>query len=277
MERFPGARILDQARHWDRATRDVVMDRVNHVPRTGNLPAAALETLEALCEAVIPQQDRPRERRIPIVPWIAERIATRAPEGFRFDDMPPLDLAWRSGLDGLNETARALFGRSFSALETAARHVVLDAVRSGAATGETWRRMPARRWWIYVALREILGVYYAHPLAWDEIGFGGPAFPRGYASLNHGAREWWESAEDKAARRADLAAIRDARLASADEASSGPVGTERASATDTHGGPLGTPHGLRRAVYSGAYPADVNDPSAAADPTAPPDSTDQTG
>ena len=55
--------------------------------------------------------------------------------------------------------------------------------------------MPAKRWWIYIAVRQITGVYYAHPFAWDEIGFGGPAYPRGYTALNFGAPEPWESRE----------------------------------------------------------------------------------
>jgi hypothetical protein len=44
-------------------------------------------------------------------------------------------------------------------------------------------------------LRQITGVYYAHPYAWDEIGFGGPAYPRGYFALNNGAPEPWEAKE----------------------------------------------------------------------------------
>ena len=31
--------------------------------------------------------------------------------------------------------------------------------------------------------------------AWDEIGFGGPAYPRGYLALNHGAPDPWEPRE----------------------------------------------------------------------------------
>ncbi len=34
--------------------------------------------------------------------------------------------------------------------------------------------------------------FYAHPYAWDEIGFGGPAYPRGYLRLGRGSREPWE-------------------------------------------------------------------------------------
>jgi hypothetical protein len=45
------------------------------------------------------------------------------------------------------------------------------------------------------AVRQIAGVYYSHPYAWDEIGFGGPAYPRGYFALNHGEPEPWEVRE----------------------------------------------------------------------------------
>ena len=41
--------------------------------------------------------------------------------------------------------------------------------------------------------------FYAHPWAWNEIGFGGPAYPRGYKVRGqagaHGGRERWEVAD----------------------------------------------------------------------------------
>ncbi|MGH6677602.1 MAG: gluconate 2-dehydrogenase subunit 3 family protein, partial [Bradyrhizobium sp.] len=36
---------------------------------------------------------------------------------------------------------------------------------------------------------------YAHPAAWSEIGFGGPASPRGYVRLGANRRDEWEAAE----------------------------------------------------------------------------------
>ena len=32
-------------------------------------------------------------------------------------------------------------------------------------------------------MRGIVGAFYSHPWAWNEIGFGGPAYPRGYMRL----------------------------------------------------------------------------------------------
>ena len=49
-------------------------------------------------------------------------------------------------------------------------------------------------------MRDICEAYYSHPWAWNEIGFPGPAYPRGYARfgsphLRHGETETWEALE----------------------------------------------------------------------------------
>ena len=40
-----------------------------------------------------------------------------------------------------------------------------------------------------------LSAFYSHPWAWNEIGFGGPSYPRGYARMGVGLSEAWEGAE----------------------------------------------------------------------------------
>jgi hypothetical protein len=194
-DRYPDAQILSQRGHWDAATRRVVLDRVHNVPSFQHFQGHQPATLEALCARVIPQAHRPPDRRVPIAPWIDQRCAHHTIEGFRFEDMPPEDVAWDWGLEGLDQTAQVLFGAQFVDLDSAQQDDVLQAIRSGTPPGEVWQRLPARRWWIYIALRQITGTYYAHPYAWDEIGFGGPAYPRGYFALNHGAPEPWEPRE----------------------------------------------------------------------------------
>jgi hypothetical protein len=194
-DRYPDADILAQRGHWDDATRRVILDRVHNVPPFRRFGEQQRATLEALCARVIPQAHRPPGHRVPIAPWIDQYCSQGTVEGFRFDDMPPNPVAWDWGLDGLDQTAQALCGADFANLDGARQDQVLEAVRRGDPPGEVWQQMPARRWWIYVALRQITGVYYAHPYAWDEIGFGGPAYPRGYLALNHGAPEPWEPRE----------------------------------------------------------------------------------
>ena len=48
-----------------------------------------------------------------------------------------------------------------------------------------------------VVMRAVLAAFYSHPWAWNEIGFGGPAYPRGYSRfgsphLQSAERETWE-------------------------------------------------------------------------------------
>jgi hypothetical protein len=51
--------------------------------------------------------------------------------------------------------------------------------------------MPAVRVWS-LWTRYAASAFYAHPWAWNEIGFGGPAYPRGYKNLGLDRREPWE-------------------------------------------------------------------------------------
>jgi hypothetical protein len=44
-------------------------------------------------------------------------------------------------------------------------------------------------------LKAIAGLSYAHPVAWSDIGFGGPASPRGYVRLGFDTRDPWEAKE----------------------------------------------------------------------------------
>ena len=55
-------------------------------------------------------------------------------------------------------------------------------------------RAPARQGLEGRARAAVLSAFYSHPWAWNEIGFGGPAYPRGYARLGAGQRESWEGA-----------------------------------------------------------------------------------
>ena len=64
----------------------------------------------------------------------------------------------------------------------------------GELSGGVWERVdPAKAW--SVLMRDALAAFYSHPWAWNEIGFGGPAYPRGYSRLGIGTSEAWEGEE----------------------------------------------------------------------------------
>jgi hypothetical protein len=59
-----------------------------------------------------------------------------------------------------------------------------------------WQRIPVHRFWAML-MEDCVTAYYSHPWAWDEIGFGGPAYPRGYMRLENGLPEPWEKDEQR--------------------------------------------------------------------------------
>jgi hypothetical protein len=49
-------------------------------------------------------------------------------------------------------------------------------------------------------MQDVLSSFYSHPWAWNEIGYGGPAYPRGYSrfgnpQLQPSEMEPWEAPE----------------------------------------------------------------------------------
>lgn len=193
---YPGFSTLSQQEFWDDATRRVVLARVHEVPPLRFFTPDEARTMEVVCERLLPQHDRDDAHRIPIVPFIDERLHAGRGDGYRYEPMPPDPDAYRLGLRGLDALAHDRSGCSFVALPFEQQEELLEALHDGKTPGdvEAWRRMPAHRFFLLL-LQDVVEVYYAHPWAWDEIGFGGPAYPRGYMRLEAGMPEPWEVEE----------------------------------------------------------------------------------
>lgn len=193
---YPGFETLSQLRYWDAATRAVVLARVESVPPIRFFTAAEAALLGAVCDRVLPQDDRDAAHRIPIVPRIDERLFTGRIDGYRFEDMPPDGEAHRLGLRGIEAIAAHLHGRPFGENDPLQQDRVLRTLHDcdPPAGEEIWRRVPVDRYW-QLLVQDAIDAYYAHPYAWDEIGFGGPSYPRGYMRLEGGLPEPWEVAE----------------------------------------------------------------------------------
>lgn len=176
---------------WDDLTREVIRRRLTEVPVRRFFNEAEWQTLEAVCDRLVPQPDR--SDPIPIVPWIDEKLHHDQRDGFRYDDMPPLRGAWRLGLEGIDQESQCRFDADFRSLSGADRDTVLRAIQTGDVKGGVWDRLPAQRFFANILLNEVVGEYYAHPAAWSEVGFGGPASPRGYVRLGTNQRDPWEA------------------------------------------------------------------------------------
>jgi Gluconate 2-dehydrogenase subunit 3 len=193
---YPDFSTLAQQKFWDTKTREVILDRLNNVPPIRFFTIEEARLLEVICDHIIPQTDRDAAHKIPIVPWIDKRLFENRHDGYRYADMPPDREAFRLGFQAIQEIAWHLHGRSFEELLPLEQDRILKALHdSKPPAGEAiWKRLPVHRFWMML-VQDCVEVYYAHPWAWDEIGFGGPAYPRAYIRLENGLAEPWEADE----------------------------------------------------------------------------------
>jgi hypothetical protein len=134
-----------------------------------------------------------RDPKIPVLNMVDAKLFSGELDGFRFADMPDDRETWRRLALGLDAAARQHGASDFAVASEDVRIRVVDALAKGELHGEVWDEMPPDKTWKVVS-RAILSAFYSHPWAWNEIGFGGPAYPRGYARLGAGQRESWEAA-----------------------------------------------------------------------------------
>jgi hypothetical protein len=194
--RYPDFDVLSQVDHWDEVTRKVVLDRVERVPPIRFFDAAEAATLGAFCDTVLAQDSEPR---VPVLAMVDAKLHANQLDGYRHADMPADGEAWRRVarlLDG--EAARRSIAvgpadreraPAFAVADPGLRAEIVDAFAAGRLDGEG---LPVDKAWS-VVMRMVLAAFYSHPWAWNEIGFGGPAYPRGFARLGPGEREHWET------------------------------------------------------------------------------------
>ena len=179
---------------WNDQTRAVIDQRLNKVPERRYLNEEEWSLLQAIVERLVPQPDR-AEGPLPIVPWIDALLFHNHTPGYRYADMPPMRDAWRQGLKAIAAESRNRHGRTFEKLAAEQQDDLLRDVENNRIDSRYWGNLPAGGFFKHHLLKEVVGIYYSHPSAWSEIGYGGPASPRGYARLGLDERDPWEAEE----------------------------------------------------------------------------------
>jgi hypothetical protein len=194
---YPGHDVLAQRAFWDEATRKVVMQRVEDPPPIRFFAdIGRVDLARAVFDRILPQDDRDATHRIPIVNFVDQKLYNRQMPGYRFADMPDDQEAYKLGFQGIEAIAEHLYGTSFVALEPLGQDRILTTLHDAnpPAGQEFWKRLSIRHFWMLL-VEHAAEAYYAHPYAWNEIGYGGPAYPRGYMRLEQGKPEPWEADE----------------------------------------------------------------------------------
>jgi Gluconate 2-dehydrogenase subunit 3 len=182
--RYPDFDVLEHADRWDPVTREAVLARVREVPPVRFFTPAQAAVLRAFLDVALAQDTEPR---IPVLEMIDAKLHRGEGDGYRHADMPDDGETWRRVAAHLREDG-------FEALDDEGRRAWVQRLHDGE---HRWQDLDARRAWS-VVMRHALSAFYSHPWAWNEIGFGGPAYPRGYMRMavgDHAGRDPHEREE----------------------------------------------------------------------------------
>lgn len=185
--RFPSYDVLDQTRRWDDVTAGVVLSRLDPHPDYSFFTPAEQATADALFDLLLAQD---REPKVPVLRLVDQRLALDMTDGWFYEGMPEDRDAWRITLAALEADGLECGGRSFHLLDRDQQAGILQDV----FTAEEWHGLRAGHVWS-LWTRYACAAFYSHPWAWNEIGFGGPAYPRGYKNIGVDRREHWEVAD----------------------------------------------------------------------------------
>jgi hypothetical protein len=192
--RYPAYDVLSQTSHWDDVTRRIVLDRVENVPPIEFFTTDEARTLDAFCNVATAQDAEPR---IAVLNYVDEKLQAGKRDGWRFFDLPDDDELWRLVARGLDEQARHHSYESFADAPLETQVGVVHRFSKGELHGGVWEQVNVSRAFS-VVMRYVAQAFYSHPWAWNEIGFGGPAYPRGYGAFGSphlGEKESWEADE----------------------------------------------------------------------------------
>jgi hypothetical protein len=190
--RFPGFDVLDNVEVWDDVTAGTVLARLALPGELAFFTPDEVGIAAPLLDLLLEQDSDPR---IPVLPMIDARLALGETDGWHYDDMPEDAQAWRASLAALDADARdAHAGRRFAELVVPEQASLVQAVQDLGAAGEQWHDWSAKHVWS-LWTRYACTAFYSHPWAWNEMGYPGPAYPRGYLNAGVNSRERWEVAD----------------------------------------------------------------------------------
>ncbi|WP_029136930.1 gluconate 2-dehydrogenase subunit 3 family protein [Nakamurella lactea] len=189
--RFPGFDVVERADDWDALTAGTVLARLGPAAATVFFTETEAGIAGALLDRLLAQDGEPR---IPVLALIDARLAAGETDGWHYDDLPEDGQAWRDTLRYLESDASSRYGTGFAETQVRRQTVLIQQVQDLAAASECWHGLPAERVWS-LWTRYACTAFYSHPWAWNEIGFSGPAYPRGYLNPGVDALERFEVAD----------------------------------------------------------------------------------
>ncbi|MDD9270865.1 gluconate 2-dehydrogenase subunit 3 family protein [Paenibacillus sp. GCM10023248] len=191
---YPSYNVMDEQNEWDAHTRSIVNARLLRENHYRYITPLEAETLRAWCSLLMD------DSRGDIIGYVLSHIddvlAKGQGEGNREKNVPEIRTLVRNGLEAIDETGWIHSSKPFFELDSANKRLIMQQIASNEYPNtEKWDGVPQKA--LFQKLLQLsIEAYYSHPLIWSEIGYGGPAYPRGYFRADLGHLDPWEAVKE---------------------------------------------------------------------------------
>ena len=183
---------MEQREHWDPHTKGIVEDRLSKevISNLSFFTQIEAELMEDLCSVFLD------ENRIDILSFIVNHfdstLTSNLGESQRKRNLPNLPTLVRDGLRLLEIYLLTNYHTAeFSSLPSDDQKSMINGMLRGEVTLDD-PTFPIQEFAKKI-LSESVSALYSHPDIWSEIGYGGPAYPRGYIRSEKGLTDPWEA------------------------------------------------------------------------------------
>lgn len=163
------------------ATRKALEDRIAKSKNKNRFFSDdSFQLLSVICDRLFDQESD--NRMVNAAVFIDDRLAENKHDGWRYNDMPPDDIAYLKGLKGINETAQSIYGKDFLYLEKEGQIKILELIQQGKAKGAIWDEMPAERFFEEL-LAEATEIFFSYPSVQIQMNYTGMADAAGWQKI----------------------------------------------------------------------------------------------
>ncbi len=197
--RYPEFDVMREQQAWDTHTRAIVAKRLETPPKSSADKGAWREEERALLQCVLTHllyEDRDEILSF-VTGHFEQTLGRRYGEAQRKRSTPAQDQLVAAGLDALDDVAKHRHAHAFTACETEQQYGILHDLQLGRleAVG-AMAQLPQKE--LFTKLLSLAAEAYAsHPTVWSEMGYAGPAYPRGYYRIESGLRDPWEPVAER--------------------------------------------------------------------------------
>lgn len=188
---YPTYDVMNEKDHWDDHTQSIVTSRIVHQQQPGFLTEMENQMLQRICAHLT--FDKRDEIIQFIIDHINQSLSSSIGEGQRKPGVLKGDLLIREGLRALDQKAKEQFFMNFILLTEKEQVSLLKEISQQQTSPGSYWEMIVPADFFKKLLTLTIEAYSSYPTIWSEMGYGGPAYPRGYVRTQLGQLDPWEA------------------------------------------------------------------------------------